>query len=273
MIRSYRNSGSQPGGGNWRDALETIKAGNEELRRYGGMMTEYERSAITRDLKARSEAIFPAVAGAVIAEFRGAIAGYQKSMEAIDRARTAEINRFDSAKFNTELQTIQSRVKLAYEQDVNPMRGADTPASQRLAAIYAEAVQSGDLTRQRAAVEVFKALPLPPGDEQERIAINDLAKNAEATEPKLRDTPELAQARQARTAALDALGAKQQQLVEVSQQLGAGDPRDPFAGSAFAQAYKLVEWPRNLEDNDGGPKGEIVIHKETDPEVTGVLWK
>jgi hypothetical protein len=236
-------------------------------------MTEYERGAIARDIKRLSEAVFPAVAGAVIAEFKSAIADYQKSLEAIDTARKAEIGRFDSGRLNAEMQLIRTRVELAFQKDVNPHRGADTPASKRLAEIYGEAAQSDDLHKRRAAIEIFKSLPLPAGNQEERIAINALAKSAEAAESGLRDTPELQQARQHRTAALDALGAKQQRLVDVSREMGSGDPRDPFAASAFAKAYKLVEWPRSLRDGDGGPVGEVVIHDESDPEVTGVLWR
>lgn len=235
-------------------------------------MSEYERNVINRDIKARSEAVYPAAAGAVIGEFKTAIKSYQDSLTAIDAERTKEINRFDSQRFNNELQTIKARVELAIKTDVNPLRGSDVPASKRLAALYSEAVQSNDLHKQRAVVEVFKALPFPVGNQEERIVINQLAKDAAKAESKLRDTAALEKARQNRIAALDNLGAKQNQLVELSQELGSGDPRGMFAGDAIAQAYKLVEWPRNLQDNDGGPVGEVIIHKETDPEVTGVYW-
>lgn len=271
MNKTYlRHSGSQS---NWKAALEEIKAGRQELRVYGDTMSEYERNVINRDLKARSEAIYPVAAGAVIGEYKAAIKSYQDSLAAIDAERTKEINRFDSAKFNTELQTIQARVELALKTDVNPLRAGDTLASKKLAAIYAEAIQSNDLHKQRAAVEVFKALPLPIGNPEERIVINQLAKDAEAAERKLRDTPALEKARQSRIAALDTLGAKQNQLIELSQELGSDDPRGMFASDAIAKAYKLVEWPKGHRDNEGAPVGEVIIHKEADPEVTGVYWK
>ena len=47
----------------------------------------------------------------------------------------------------------------------------------------------------------------------------------------------------------------------------------PYGDDIIAKVYKLVEWPRNQQDNDGGPVGEVIIHKETDPEVTGVYWR
>jgi hypothetical protein len=259
MLRSFQNSGPTSGA-NWE---AEIKAAYEELRLHGHEMSPYEHNLISREIKRRQDELIPIVGAKVIGEFKAAIKAYQDAEAGVDKARTAEINRFDSAKLNTELQLLQARVDLAYQKDVNPHRGADTPASKRLAEIFAEAVHSDDLHKQRAAVEVFKAIRLPAGPQEERILVNQLAKDAEAAEPGLRDTAELHQARQNRTEALDKLGAKREHLDKVSRLLGMGGIDDALSPGPFAKAARMVQ----------RVNGELRIYEEDAPEVTGVYWK
>lgn len=244
-----------------------IKAAFSELALHGHEMSEYERNVISREIRKRQDELIPVVGAQVIGEFKGAIKNYQDALVKVDAERTKEINRFDSAKFNTELQAITTRVNLAFQGDVNELRG-DKPKSDRLAAIYSEAMQSGDIHKQRAAFEVIKALPIT-GDLQERMKINQLAKDAEAAEFTFRQTEGTLKAQQERTAALNDLGAKQEKLNKVSEVLGMGSIHDPLASSPFAMAARQVEWPR---DTGKGERisNEPIIHNENDPEVTRV---
>lgn len=241
-----------------------IKAAQEELRLHGHEMSPYERNVISREIKRRQDELIPVVGAQVIGEFKNAIRKYQDSLATVDAERAKEINRFDTVKFNAELQTLNTRVKLALEAPVNPLRGKDKPTSARLEEIYNEAIQSGDLHKQRAALETFKSLP-STGNAQERIAINGLAKKAEQTEFAFRQTEGTLKAQQERRGALQELEAKHEKLNKVSEILGMGNVNDPFNIGPFAKAAKLVQRDPH--------SGEILIYKETDPEVTRVFAK
>ena len=238
-----------------------IKAAREELRLHGHEMSEYERNVISREIKKRQEDLIPVVGARVIGEFKQSIKKYQDAQDKINAERQAEINRFDSSKYNNELQAMQARVKMALEHQSNPLRGKDKPVSQAIEEIYNEAMQSGEIHKQRVAVEVMKNIPLP-GNQQDRIKVNQLAKNAEAVEVKLRQTEGTIKAQQEAHTALLELDERRETINKVSTLLGMGPVDRPFNNNAFTRAYNQVQ--RDPQT------GEIKIYDEDAPEVTGV---
>ena len=256
MQRSYSNSNTTQ---NWEAEIQDYQ---KELQQHGHEMSAYERNTISRMIKARQDELIPKVGAIVIGEWKSAINNYKNAQAQIDAERTKEINRFDSAKFNAELQTINTRVNLALRADVNELKNDPKPSA-KIAAIYSEAIQSGDLHKQRAAVEVIKSLPLPTL-QSERIAMNQMIQNAAAAEQSLRQTEGTIKAQQQAAQALNDIAAKKEKLNKVSQVLGMGSIDDVFSTSPFAKAARLVERDRTT--------GEIVIRSEDDPEITGVYW-
>ena len=256
MQRSYSNSNATQ---NWEAEIQDYQ---KELQQHGHEMSAYERNTISRMIKARQDELIPKVGAIVIGEWKSAINNYKNAQAQIDAERTKEINRFDSAKFNAELQTINTRVNLALRADVNELKNDPKPSA-KIAAIYSEAIQSGDLHKQRAAVEVIKSLPLPTLP-SERIAINQMIQNAAAAEQSLRQTEGTIKAQQEAAQALNDIAVKKEKLNKVSQVLGMGSIDDVFSTSPFAKAARLVERDRTT--------GEIVIRNEDDPEITGVYW-
>lgn len=245
---------------NWEAEIQDYQ---NELRQHGHEMSAYERNTISRMIKARQEELIPKVGALVIGEWKSAIQNYKNAQEMISAERTKEINRFDSAKFNAELQTINTRVNMALRADVNELRNGTKPSA-KVTAIYSEALQSGDIHKQRAAIEVIKTLPLS-GDGPERIELNQLVRSAADAEIKFRQTEGTIKAQQEAAQALNDISAKKEKLDKVSQILGMGGVDDVFSTSPFAKAARLVERDRST--------GEIVIRNEDDPEVTGVFWK
>jgi hypothetical protein len=241
-----------------------IKAARDELRLHGHEMSEYERNVISREIKKRQDELIPVVGAKVIGEYKQSIEKYQAAQAKIEAEKVKEINRFDSTKFNNELQALQARVKMTMDHPANPLRGKDKPVSVRIEEIYNEAIQSGDIHKQRAAIEVIKDIPIT-GNQDERIRINQLAKNAEAAEESLRQTEGTLKARAERTAAIDELDQRRETLNKVSTILGMGRADDGMNFNFFAKAYKQVQ--------RDPATGEIKIYAEDAPEVTGVIFK
>lgn len=242
-----------------------LKAAWDEVQRHGHEMSEYERNVIMREIKQRQEELTPIVGGQAVAEFREAIGAFQAAEKKIADERRKEINRFDTAKYNAELQAIQARVKMTVEHPKNIMDATEKPISQRLQQIYDEAIQSGDIHKQRAAVEVIKDMPVVGSQPEERMSVNFLAKTAAAKEAEVRQTDGILKAQQERQAALQELDQRRERLNTVSQALGMGRADDLMGFSFLARAYKQVQ--------RDPATGEIKIYQETDPEVTGVYWK
>ena len=240
-----------------------IKAAYDELRNHGHEMSEYERNVISREIRKRQDELIPVVGAQVIGEYKQSIEKFKAAEAAIQTERAKEINRFDTVKFNAELQAMTTRVNMTAQHTANPM-SKEAPVSKRLEDIYSEAIQSGDIHKQRAAIEVIKTIPLS-GNADERIRINNLSKNAERAEQQFRQTEGTLKAHEARQAALIDLDTKHEKLSKVSEVLGMGSATDPFNTNPFAKAYKQVQRDRDT--------GEIKIYAEDAPEVTGVYWK
>ena len=245
---------------NWEAEIHDYQ---NELRNHGHEMSQYERNTISRMIKARQEELIPKVGALVIGEFKNAIGNYKNSLAQIEAEKAKEINRFDSTKFTTELQAVDMRVKMALNAPVNELKNDPKPSA-RIAAIYSEAIQSGEIHKQRAAIEVIKDLPLPT-DQNERVVINQISQNAKAAESNLRQTEGMIKAQQEKDRAFNELAAKKEKLDKVSQVLGMGSIDDVFSTSPFAKAARLVERDRVT--------GDVIIRSENDPEYTGVYWK
>ena len=241
-----------------------LKAAYDELRQYGDEMSEYERNVITREIKRRQEELIPIVGAKVIGEYKQSIEKFKAAEAAIQAERAKEINRFDSSKNNAEIQPGSSPIKMTLDHPKNINDATEKPVSKRLEEIYNEAMQSGDIHKQRAAVEILKDIPIVGTQQEERIAVNHLAKTAAAKEAEIRHTEGIVKAQEARQAALVELDERHEKLNKVSTVLGMGAADNPTNFHSFAKAYRQVQRDPNT--------GEIKFYKETDPEVTGVYW-
>jgi hypothetical protein len=242
-----------------------IKAAFTELSLHGHEMSEYERNVIGREIKRRQEELIPIIGAKVISEYKQSIEKFKAAEATIQAERTKEINRFDSSKYNAEFQAISSRIKMTLDHPKNINDATEKSVSKRLEEIYNEAIQSGDIHKQRAAVEILKDIPIVGSQQEERIRVNNLAKTAAAKEAEIRQTEGIVKAQQARHAALLELDERHEKLNKVSVILGLGEVTAGYANNPFSRAWKQAQRDPNT--------GEIKFYKETDPEVTGVYWK
>ncbi len=244
--------------------VKSLKAAREEFRQYAGMMTQYERSVIERDIKEQSERAFPAVTAGAIGEWKQAIKRYKEAGKAYNREVTNEITRWDADRLNAQLQQASTLVNLAVQgSGGNILEGGNPGSAAKLEALYSEAVQSGDIYRQRATFEVLKAaLPKVSGDD--RMPANRLAKLSERELSALRVTDGMVAAKEAQGQALDELLNIRNELIDVSVTLGEGNPTHPMASGAFAQALMMVQQDRET--------GELKIYSDDEWQLIGGVF-
>ncbi len=243
----------------WRDLLKELKTAKDELRRNEAIMTAYERQTISESIQARANVIAPRLQGGAIAEWKAAIEVYQDKAAAVEKARIAEINRWDNGRLGAEIGAVKVLVDLA-------LAGVVTKAGPRLEQIYNEAQASGDIYKQRAAAEVFRSLSGDnlKGSVDDRAAVSGLAHKAAKDLPGLRVTDGITRAIQERDAAANGVYSLRSELNDVSLVMGYGDANGPFALGPVATAFRGVKF-----NNDH----TLTIYPDDSVEVTGIQFK
>lgn len=250
----------------WRDLLKELKAAKDELRRHENIMTPYERQAISESIKARAEAVGPRLQGGAIAEWKAAIEVYQDKAAAVEKARIAEINRWDNARLGAEIGAVKALVELALSGGNGNALAGMTKAAPRLERIYNEAQASGDIYKQRAAAEVFRSLDGASlkTDTTDRAAVSGLVHKAAKDLPGLRVTDGITQAIHERDEAAQGVYNLRSELNDVSLVMGYGDATGLFASGPIASAFRGVKF-----NNDH----TLTIFPEDSVEVTGIQFK
>lgn len=250
----------------WRDLLKELKAAKEELYKNQAIMTPYERQTISESIKARAEAVAPRLQGGAIAEWKAAIEVYQDKAAAVEKARIAEINRWDNARLGAEIGAVKALVELALSGGNGNALAGMTKAAPRLERIYNEAQASGDIYKQRAAAEVFRSLDGASlkTDTTDRAAVSGLAHKAAKDLPGLRVTDGITQAIHERDEAAQGVYNLRSELNDVSLVMGYGDATGLFASGPIASAFRGVKF-----NNDH----TLTIFPEDSVEVTGIQFK
>lgn len=250
----------------WRDLLKELKAAKEELYKNQAIMTPYERQTISESIKARAEAVAPRLQGGAIAEWKAAIEVYQDKAAAVEKARIAEINRWDNARLGAEIGAVKALVELALSGGNGNALAGMTKAAPRLERIYNEAQVSGDIYKQRAAAEVFRSLDGASlkTDTTDRAAVSGLVHKAAKDLPGLRVTDGITQAIHERDEAAQGVYNLRSELNDVSLVMGYGDATGLFASGPIASAFRGVKF-----NNDH----TLTIFPEDSVEVTGIQFK
>jgi hypothetical protein len=237
----------------WKTSYKKLQADRQRFYAYANIMTQYEAQTIKQSLQEQTEYLAPSIKIGALSEFNQAIAGYEATVAKVDAAKAAELRRWDSAKLIAERQNIQQQIDLAFQSGGDPLSGKN-PADQ-IAKVLAEAKQSGDINRIRAAAEVGRGI----------------VKNAPAVAPQISDlenslatsrqTPEMAAAEQERIAALNDLFAKKNELPEIGAAIG--EPVNPvFPTGSIDRAMRKVRFSQD--------RSTVEILADDDPEVCGV---
>lgn len=244
--------------------VKALKAAREEYREYAATMTDYERSVNGRELDEQSGKYFQIVANGAIGEWKAAIKRYQDRLKARDREITKEINRWDTSRLNAEIKQVSTLVDLVIAGGRGGIFDGGSPGvSAQLEAIYTEAVNSEDIYKQRAAFEVLRTiLPKVTGDD--RFPVNRLAKLAQGQLAQLRITEGMVEAEEARGQALSELLMLRDELIDVAQALGQGDPTQPLGTGPFTRALMMVQQDRET--------GEIKIYTDDEYQLIGGVF-
>jgi hypothetical protein len=256
----YAGLGKQLGG-DWREAIKALKEAETESNEYAGMMTEYEKSAIMRDIKAQREAIYPMVKAGVLEQHDKAIKKIEDAKRKYNQEQTNEIRRWDASRLSAELDVAQRRAEMALAAgDPSPFQTSPTKGA-RLEALFTEALQSDDDYKKRSAFEVIRAIsPKVTGDE--RAQVNHLSKLAEQELSNLRITEGMVAAQAEQATAWNEYLQTRDEVIDASKALG-DDPLHVFSTNDFARAIRRVQVDRD--------SGEVVIYPADAPEVSGVF--
>jgi hypothetical protein len=244
----------------WRSSYKKLQADKQRFYNYANIMTHYELQTIKQSLQEQTDYLAVSIMNGALAEFNQAIAGYQAAAAKVGAAKAAELRSWDAAKLSAERQNIQQQIDLAFRGGKDPFTGKG-PEDQ-IAVILAEAKQSGDIVRVRAASEVARAV-IGKTSKDEAVKIASLASDLENSLATARVTPSMITAERDRISALNELVAKRNELPEISETVGWGDPTtDMFNTGSIARAMKKV---RLSEDGNG-----VEILADDDPEICGI---
>lgn len=238
---------------NWHDDLEDIRQMRNDLNANWGLMTDFEKVKYKNAFTRKREAAFKKITGGAIEEFRGMIRRYVRTGEEFDAEVRKEMNAWDPAKLNAEMQLAESRVQAIIRDGDQVAKG--------LKGLYQEATQSQDLHKIRAVTEALKGNHTKLNNLDDKMAVNGLAKEAEEKLKDLRMTEGMKQAVQKRTAERENLLQARRNLISISEDLGQGDPSEIYATGEYAKMMKVVQ--------QDPATGQVIILPEDSPEVTG----
>jgi len=247
---------------NTKKNLDNIREMRANYERYQPIMTPYEDQVTSREIKRFCEAVGSSIMAAVQWDWKLAISKCERAIQKTTEAKQSEINRWDSAKFNAELDTAKNLVGIVKESKPGPL-GGGMNAGAKLNELYQEAFASGDIFKQRAMAEVVFNQDFGSfGPDARQVALA-LANQAKRDLEILRITPEMQAAEEKKQQAFADLQAERQSLIDTAAVLGEPNPEAPFAPGGFAKMLKMVEIIA----------GKIKIHAEDSPEVTGIFFK
>jgi len=243
MSTIYRQPNSNS---TWRERYNELKAGQDRLRAYLGIMTPYEQETVAEDLRQKRDMNTPYIIRGIVQEYHQAVNAFEDARKAEIRERRDEIMRWDSGKLASEIQLTQARLA--------DLAGVDNPGSV-VDSLMQEAEASGDLHKRRAVAEVVRSALAKMGgsDMDDRRGVNRVAKQAEQALAELRTTEGMQKANQEASQAFDAIQAKYREMLSVEEVVG--------KSVEFQRAWSRVQIDQST--------GKVDILPIDDPIVTG----
>jgi hypothetical protein len=246
----------------WKDDLNRIEYAREKLNRDQGMMTPYERQAHAESLHDEIRMVYPKIYKGLKSNLDVAIHKYQNTKINTAKAKADEINSWDTAKLDSEMNFFRSLVKSALDNPGNPLAGIPGPAK-RIEMLYEEAVASQNPVKIRAAAEVLNGLPpLTKLPKDEAIGIRMTARDAAILTDTIRKTDHIMAAEKSEAEAAIELIETRESVHDAAAILGEST-RNPFDDGSLAKLVKTVQI---------GPDGTVKVFNLDDPEVTGISW-
>jgi hypothetical protein len=251
----------------WKTKRDYLKKMRQQYDRDLPIATQLEQRGMQEAIDDYINANWSTVVDGVLDAHNRAKQKYLESSKQYDDARSAEVRRWDGSILAGEMAALKQIVESTIKNSGNGMNGKP-PAPDAIKQLYIDYVNSGDIHKARAAMEVLREIEIPEKLEGDRIKGNRIAQQAERDLEQLRVSEGMVQAADNQKQALDDLMAMQDELIDTSVTMGLGNPsNDLFAGrgNAIGRAFNQVRWDRE--------NGRVKILSAEDPEVTGVYIK
>lgn len=248
---------------NWLEKYEALVKQRARLIQDAHLMSGYEYERENRAYNEAKERYYPDILAGARGMMAGAIKKYLEAQEREQRARRAELNRWDSARLADEMRLAEARVKAAVKVGDNELTGASIAA--RIEGIFNEAKLSFDIHKQRGIYEALAGSlsDIKPGTKEDtRFVVNRIAQEAAHKLDEVRVTGEISQARQAVSESIDNLLEAREQVCRIGEFIDGMRADNPVSGSQFGYIVRKVGL-----SHDG-----IVIYPDNAVEVTGVMW-
>lgn len=245
----------------WKDDLNRIKFAREKLNREQGIMTPHERQAHAERLHDEIRMVYPRIYKGVKSNLDEAIHKYQNAKTNTAKAKADEINSWDTAKLDSEMNAFRSMVKSALDNPGDPLAGGSGP-SKRIEMLYQEAVASQNPLKIRAAADVLDGLSLPKLPIDQAGAIRITTRKAVEARESIRKTDQIMAAEKSEAEAAIELINTRETVHDVAAILGEST-RNPFDDGSLAKLVKTVQF---------GSDGTVKVFNLDDPEVTGISW-
>jgi len=269
MDPRYNTQFTQQNSGNndWLSKLNQIKEARKEYSKIEHILTPYERQTIYGNIRADADANYGKVYNGVKAHFEGAISNYKAAAAKRASAIAKEINSWDAAKLNAELQAFQTHVNMELSKKDAQGIFSGQPAARRIEQLYQEAQASGDRYKIRAAAEVLRAADLDKLPDEQRFNVQMIAHAANETLEGLRNTDDIKNAIELENAAVKAMQEAQAFVKEAGEVMFDGGAQ--VFGRDVSNFGKLASTVK-FEREAGSVK--IRILDANDPEITGIDW-
>ena len=257
----------QTNGGDWLAKLNQIREARQEFEKIERILTPYEKQTIYGNIKADAEANYSRVYQGVKARLDAAVGNYKSAAARRADAIAKEINRWDAAKLNAEIQAFQMRVGMELgKRDAQGILSGQ-PAARRLEVLYQEAQASGDPYKMRAAAEVLRAADTEKLPDEQRMDVQLLARAAGDNLEALRNTDEIKAAIEGENAAIKAMQDEQRFVRE------AGEVMFDGGGSIFGrEVSNFGKLASTIKFERSESSVKISILGLDDPAITGIDW-
>lgn len=257
----------QTNGGDWLAKLHQIREARQEFEKIERILTPYEKQTIYGNIKADAEANYSRVYQGVKARLDAAVGNYKSAAARRADAIAKEINRWDAAKLNAEIQAFQMRVGMELgKRDAQGILSGQ-PAARRIEVLYQEAQASGDPYKMRAAAEVLRAADTEKLPDEQRMDVQLLARAAGDNLEALRNTDEIKAAIEGENAAIKAMQDEQRFVRE------AGEVMFDGGGSIFGrEVSNFGKLASTIKFERSESSVKISILGLDDPAITGIDW-
>ena len=254
----------QNSGDDWMSKLNQIREARAKFDKGQGMMSDWERQTVSESIKDDASRNYTRIFSGVKQRLDDAVGNYKTAAAKRDAAIAREINSWDAARMNNELQAFQTRVSMELgKKDVQGLFSGQ-PTARRIEQLYREAQASGDKYKMRAAAEVLQAADVDKLPDEQRMQVQSLAHAANKNLDDLRNSDDIKNAMDLENAAIKAM----QEEIQFVKDAGAVMRDDQMLfGNPVGGFAKLAS---TVKFEQAGGRVNIKILELDDPELTGI---